>query len=168
MYVIFAKRILTLYLTYNLYSVTSNPHSHAHPHSHDAATSDPEKHAAERLQHVVEFLEAHFGDVEFVDLNQQHLEDSHVDESENKTNPDAKDTNSREHNLDVEDGKDAQEDDDAKMDEADEDEDDKGRRNQAYQDTPIGPYLLVKLDNFKARIAVPAMVRPSTFPCHLY
>jgi hypothetical protein len=148
--------------------VTSSSHSHAHPHSHNAATSDPEKHAAERLQHVVEFLEAHFGDVEFVDLSQQQVEDTHIAESENKINPDVKGTDSEEHNLDVEEGKDVQEDDDAKMGEPDEDEDDKGRRNQVYQDTPTGPHLLVKLDNFKARISIPTMVRPPVFLLTIY
>ncbi|KAG8691314.1 endoribonuclease ysh1 [Ceratobasidium sp. 395] len=137
--------------------LTSHAHSHAHPHSHDPATADPDKHATERLQHIVEFLEAHFGDVEFVDPSLQQPQNADMDETNVENKPDRMDEDADEQNLGGEGKKEEQEGDDAKMDEPDDDESDHGRVVRSYQDVPAGPHLLVKLDQHEARIGVPGM-----------
>ncbi|KAG9105806.1 endoribonuclease ysh1 [Ceratobasidium sp. 392] len=135
--------------------LTSHAHSHSHPHSHDPA-GDPEKYSAERLQHIVEFLEAHFGDVEFVDSGTQQSQNTDTDGSKHKVEPDNMDEDEKEQKPDSDD-QDGQEGEDAKMDEPDEDEGDRGRNHKAYFDVPTGPHLLVKLDNYEARIGIPGM-----------
>ncbi|KAG8744464.1 endoribonuclease ysh1 [Ceratobasidium sp. 414] len=136
--------------------LTSHAHSHAHPHSHDPSMTDPDEHAAERLQHVVEFLGAHFGDVEFVDPSLQS-QSTATAESKVTMEPDTMDEDKKEPKLDGEDARDEQEGDDAKMDEPDDDEGDRGRSHKAYFNVPAGPHLLIKLDHYEARIGVPGM-----------
>ncbi|EUC54919.1 YSH1-component of pre-mRNA polyadenylation factor PF I, related protein [Rhizoctonia solani AG-3 Rhs1AP] len=132
-------------------SVKLTSHPHSHPHSHDTATTDPDKHAAERLQHIVEFLEAHFGDVEFVDPSQQRDIDmtGQTEETRNEVEPELK--------LEI---------DDAKLDQMDEETkdvsmtgDDEYQEDSKHNNVPIpmGPHLLVKIDKYEARVSIPSM-----------
>lgn len=117
----------------------------------------------------MEFLEAHFGDVEFVDPNQQG-DDADMDgkaESKAQVDVESKEqqADSKNQNTDMEDDKDAQEEEDTKMDntedampDKDDQEPSKARSGRDYRDVPFGPHLLVKLDRHEARVAVPAMV----------
>ncbi|CAE6485867.1 unnamed protein product [Rhizoctonia solani] len=131
-------------------SVKLTSHPHSHPHSHDPATTDPDKHAAERLQHVVEFLEAHFGDVEFVDPSQQGDVDMTGQEAKTETQvelkPEIDDANSEQGDEETKD-----------ISMADGDEDLEDNHKFGRVSIPMGPHLLVKIDKYQARVSIPSM-----------
>ncbi|QRV82594.1 pre-mRNA polyadenylation factor PF I, YSH1-component related protein [Ceratobasidium sp. AG-Ba] len=131
--------------------LTSHAHSHAHPHSHDPSTTDPEKHAAERLQHIGEFLEAHFGDVEFVDPSLQPPADETKPQAEEAMDEDKKETKLEEETNEEHDG------DDTEMDQGEDEGEEKPENNKAYENMPIGPHLVIKVDKYEARVTVPGM-----------
>jgi hypothetical protein len=111
---------------------------------------DPEKHAAERLQHVVEFLEAHFGDVEFVDPGQQG-DVSMAEQTDTKTQMDVESKPEAEEEKREED----EENKDLEMDDGEGDQDYSKPNNVPF---PLGPHLLVKVDKYEARVTIPSMV----------
>lgn len=127
------------------------------------------------MQHVVEFLEAHFGDVEFVDPSQRQeagnaLEETRAEnEMDVETKSEAVDAKTEafgmeEEALDVKNDGNIQEEElkDIEMgDEGGEVTTDDERENKPLRRTnvPTGPYLLVKVDKYEACITIPEMVR---------